>query len=292
VGSPSMLRTFGMKVLRGRDFSEGEFAEPSAIVDTRTARFLFPGADPIGRMIKMGPLSSRAPWLRIVGLTQEQAIWRSMVRNEADRALPGMGAVYVLDTDALAFETRPFEMSWLYIQVRGTGDAQRLPLLVQRQLAPMRSEVRLFNIGRYVDRLGLTRDRARNSFVASLFAVFAVLGLAVALMGVYAVVAQAVAQREREFAVRKALGAGDRDIRRHVFAYGRVPCLLGIALGLLVTWKSVGLLYAFLSSESDVYASGTFGLVSLGFLAMSLLATYVPARRAVRLEPVIALRHE
>jgi predicted permease len=298
VASSSALRTMGLRIHSGRDFSEGEFAQPVAILDQRSAAFLFHGADPVGRLIKFGPLASEAPWIRIIGVAEGERAWRgyfgSLIQDEMKHATPALENVWVLDTPKSSPTPHPWETSWYRVYVRGKPEVNigRLPVLLRQHLSTSQSAIRFVRLSTWDDATGLTAYRQRITFVASLFSVFAFLGLAVALMGVFAVVSQAVAQREREFAVRKALGASDGNIREHVFGYGRVPCLLGVALGLVFAAKSVNLLFAFLASEDDVYSAGTFGLVALGFLGAALVACWFPARRAVKLEPVVALRHE
>lgn len=291
---PSFARVLQLRILKGRDFDDGEFAEPAAILDERTARYLFPGSNPIGRLIKLGTVSSHAPWVRVIGVSENFRDWFGLRTSfEVERFTSGMGRVLVLDAGVVG-RLATVQDAWFQLYVRGKhgAEAGRLPLLVHRRLASMRPKVGLLRIAMFEDERGITRDRQRNGFIASLFGTFAVLALCVAIMGVYAVVAHSVSQREREFAVRKALGAADKDIRLHVLTYGRIPCLLGVAVGLVITARTVALLMAFLRSESDVNDSVLFGAVSLALFLATLAASYVPAQRAVRLEPATALRHD
>ncbi len=288
--SPSMIRTIGGEIVKGRDFSEEEFAEQLAIVDERTSRYLWPGADPIGRMIKLGTSITNAPWVRVIGVVRPRRdSYTARTSHEVEKLTPGMGVVYVLQATDTARVGRGIGMQLL---VRGSRDVHRLPLLLRRSLAELRPAVVTFRIYRYEDAIGIKSLRERRSFVAALFSTFALLALVVAGLGVYAVVSHSVSQRTREFGVRIALGASERDIRRSVLYEGNVLALSGIAVGLVISAKAVWWLMAFLQSEDDVYASGLFGLAALVLFGVTLLASYIPARRAMRINPVEALRND
>jgi ABC-type antimicrobial peptide transport system permease subunit len=134
--------------------------------------------------------------------------------------------------------------------------------------------------------------RERHDFMATLFVIFSSCALALAALGVYSIMAHMVAQRTREFGLRLAIGAGERDIRQMVLKEGNVLTLSGIAVGLLVTYKTAGWVRAFVFSDWDRYDSRVFALVGLVLFAAAWLASYMPARRAMRINPVEALRSE
>ncbi|HEY8175883.1 MAG TPA: FtsX-like permease family protein [Gemmatimonadaceae bacterium] len=288
--SSSYLRTFQLKILKGRDFQEGEFAEPLVIVDDLTARYLWPGADPLGRLIKMGDVHSNAPWLRVIGVVQYKNLWAVFDRaNPEERLAPRLGGLYVLNG---ADSTPVGKGASITLAVRGTTNLSRLVLVLQNTLTDGASGLRPAYVRRMFEILMIDRMREKQNFIAALFVTFALLALAVSALGVYAIVSHSVSQRTREFGVRIALGAGERDIRQSVLQEGNVLALSGIAVGLILAARAVGLLSAFLRSEEDRYDSWLFGIVALALFAVTLLASYVPARRAMRINPVEALRND
>jgi ABC-type antimicrobial peptide transport system permease subunit len=128
--------------------------------------------------------------------------------------------------------------------------------------------------------------------MGSLFTLFASLALGLAALGVYAIIAHMVAQRTREFGVRLAVGAGVNDIRQLVLKEGNVLALAGIAVGLLMTAYSAKWVRAFVFDDYDRYDSRVFAVASLVLFLTAWLASYIPARRAMRINPVEALRND
>jgi putative ABC transport system permease protein len=288
--SSSYLRTFQLKILKGRDFQEGEFAEQLVIVDDVTAQYLWPGANPIGRLIKMGDVRSNAPWLRVIGVVQYKNLWAVFDRvNPEERQAPRLGAIYVLNG---ADSTAIVKGAGITLAVRGTTNIQHLAVVLQNTL---NDEARGLSVGymrRMFEILMIDKLREKQNFIAALFVTFALLALAVAALGVYAIVSHTVSQRTREFGVRMALGAGEREIRRSVLEEGNVLALSGIAVGLILAARAVVLLQGFLRSDEDRYDSWVYGVVALLLFTITLIASYIPARRAMRINPVEALRND
>ena len=285
-------RVAGMMLHRGRLFSEGEFAEPLVIVDDRTARFLWPGEDPIGKRIKLGRDTARVPWLEVIGVVRHFNFWSAFDRaNQEEREAPRMGAVFVLNgTDSVAVGNGRFME--LVVRARRNGDALKLPFQLQAAVRDAGAGVTLPWIQSWLRATRLETQRERNRFVAALFTVFAIIGMSVAALGVYAIVSHSVSQRTREFGVRIALGARASDIRRTVLREGNILALSGIALGLILASRTVGLLGGFLRSDDDRFDSPFFALIALVLLAVALAASWVPARRAMRINPVEALKND
>jgi predicted permease len=288
--SSSYFRTFQQRILKGRDFQEGEFAEPLVIVDDLTARYLWPGANPIGRLIKLGDARSNAPWLRIIGVVEFKNYWAVFnTVNPEERQAPRLGGIYVLNG---ADSTVVGKAAFMQVAVLGTTNLQRLTVVLQNTLNDEASGFRSTFVRRMFEILMIDKLREKHNFVAGLFITFALLALAVAALGVYAIVSHTVSQRTREFGVRIALGAGERDIRRSVLQEGNVLALSGIAVGLILAARAVVLLQAFLRSDDDRYDSGLFAVVAIVLFAVTLVASYIPARRAMRINPVEALRND
>ena len=292
VVSPEYPRVVGMQLHKGRLFREGEFAEPLVIVDDRTARFLWPGQEAVGKRIKLARDTARAPWLEVIGVVRYYNFWSPYDRaNQGERQAPGMGAVLVLNgTDStIVGDGRNVD---LVVAARRPDAMRRLPLQIRDAIVDPGAAVSLFYMRswRQMTRLDILRER--NNFVAALFSVFAGLALCVAALGVYAIVSHSVSQRTREFGVRIALGASTADIRRAVLKEGNILALSGIAIGLILAARTVGWLQAFLRSEDDRYDSPMFAVVALVLFGIALFAAWVPARRAMRINPVEALKND
>jgi putative ABC transport system permease protein len=299
VVSPSYLRTIGATITRGRDFTEGEFAEPLAIIDEQTALYLWPGVNPLGRMIKLGSDERRDPgWIKVVGVMKTPNFTSDIRRaNQDERQAAGLRYLVVLNgADTARLDgTQPTRGRGRGISfyARAKANPHRLPMPLREALhTPASNGVSVWDTRQMVSALAVDVARQRANFVAGLFTVFALLALAVTALGVYAVVSHSVSQRTREIGVRIALGATERDIRQRVLQEGNVLALSGIAIGLILVWKSVPLLNAFLRSVDERYDSWLFGLVALVLFGVTLLASYVPARRAMRINPVEALRND
>lgn len=288
--TPSYVRTLGIGIVRGRDFSEGEFAEPSVIVDELTARYLWPGANPVGRLIKMGDPTSKEGWLRVVGVAEHFNYWAPFTRaDQEERQAPRMGAVYVLnaqDTTTIGKGTM------INVVVKGTSNVHRLPSLIRRDMADPGRGIAVGAAEDVEHRLGLDMLRERQNFVTSVFMTFALLALGVAALGVYAIVSHTVSQRRREFGVRIAVGASSEEIRGSVLREGNLLALLGIAIGLVLASQTVQMLRAFLRSDEDRYDSWLYAIAAAVLLGVMLVASWLPARHAMRINPTEALRND
>lgn len=297
VVSADYLRTLGIPILEGRDFSPGEFAEPQVIVDKTTATYLWPGESPVGRLIKLDSTRVGAPWLTVVGVSEVQPeVWQ-LRGSQRDDPRPKLGRIWVLNAHDTA-RVQAFSQSAsscctaFWVVARTRGDVRRLPAAIRRALQPFAPTVRHLYTAAYEDRSMIRVRRERHDFIAALFGVFAICALGLAALGVYAIVSHTVAQRTREFGVRIAVGATGGQIRELVFRDANLLALIGIAVGLLVTARSGGLLRAFLFSDYDRYDSRIFAVAALMLFAIAWVASWIPARRATRINPVEALRNE
>lgn len=292
VVSPDYPRAVGMTLHRGRLFQEGEFAEPLVIVDDQTARYLWPGQDAVGQRIKLARDTARAPWLEVIGVVRHFNFWRPFDRtDQTERMAARMGAVFVLQGGDTTTVGRGQQVD-VVVTARAGSAVPSLPLRVRDAVLNPGSGTSLPYLQTWLRSTGLDVLRERSNFIAALFAVFALVALGVASLGVYAIVAHSVSQRTREFGVRIALGATMRDVRTSVLREGNILALSGVALGLCVIALTAGWLGAFLRSATDQYDSPLFAVVALVLYGVAILASWIQARRAMRINPVEALRND
>jgi putative ABC transport system permease protein len=289
--TPGYFRAMGLRVTKGRDFIDGAPATPEIIVDQHTASGLWPGVDPIGQMLKMGRMESRLPWARVVGVIPNVNDPQRMIRyNQMTRSSP-VGEIYYLAdrSDSVVAGPKRYNAAFNFI-VRAKSDPERLPVTLRRYLKP-EGVVAVARVQSMEDALGLTRERTRHDFVASVFLTFALMGVGLAALGIYGIVAHSVAERTRELGVLIALGATSRNILHAVLREGNVMALAGVAIGLYFTKNSAGWLHAFIFDE-DEYNAPIFAAVALILFIVAVVSALGPALRATRIDPVESLRSE
>ncbi|HEY3555558.1 MAG TPA: FtsX-like permease family protein, partial [Casimicrobiaceae bacterium] len=289
--TPTYFRTMGIRVLRGRDFLDGASTVPEVIVDQHTADGLFPGVDPIGQEIKLGEYKSDAPWLRIVGVVSETSDYKQVLLYRREIKPSRIGAIYrvVGASDSIRLRS-PGRFGAVQIVARASRDPDRLVVRLRSHL-PSGGIVRFVSVAPMEEAIGIRRERQSHDFVASVFLTFAVLGVGLAALGIFGIVAHSVAERTRELGVRIALGAGARDVLHAVLREGNVMALAGIAVGLYLTKHTAGWLHAFIF-EDDEYNAPIFAAVALVLFAVAFFSALVPALRATRIDPVESLRSE
>jgi len=293
--TPDFFRVMKIPITKGRQFTVGE-TTVGAVVDEPTARYFWPGTNPVGRMIKLDSTGAPGPWIPVIGVAKQVTPWFN--RSDVDKAVErtrGIGHIYVLaGNDTTIVQPRSPKQRYalrIDLLVRTEGDEMQVavdlrPALMDR----VHGYVGVPQPGEATT--GIAYLKARHGFMASLFTLFASLALGLAALGVYAIIAHMVAQRTREFGVRLAVGASARDIRQLVLREGNVLALAGIALGLILTANSAKWVRDFVFDDYDRYDSRVFAVAALTLFATALLASWIPARRAMRIDPVEALRND
>ena len=259
----------------GRFFNESDnlASRRVVIVDERMAREFWPNEDPIGKRIHVVQLKSDDPWQTIVGVV-------GRVKHESLDSNPRI-TFYLPQT-----QTPSREMT---ITLRSGADPRALASAAKKELAAVDSDIPMFAV-RTMSRI-VEESLARPRFLAVLLGFFAVVALALGVIGIYGVMAYLVNQGVREIGIRIALGATQRDILRLVVRQGMVLALAGTGIGLAGALALTRLMQSLLFSVNAADAL-TFSAVPLLLIATALIACYIPARRAARVDPMISLRCE
>jgi putative ABC transport system permease protein len=275
-GSLSVLQ---VPLLRGRAFTDRDRSgsEPVAIVNESFLRAHLGGADPIGRRIRLGQRQNQTPWMTIVGVAGDVK-GQSLYQEMSWTASP---------TVFRPFRQEPSRRAMLTIRlasgIAGTGDA------VQREIAALDGSIPIGEVQTMNARLA--KGLAYPRFRAFLSGGFALSALLLAVVGLYGVLGQFVAQRAREFAVRMAIGASRRHVFLLVARHGGIPVILGLAAGLLASFALARTLASLLYGVGPADPL-TLIIMSTTLLSAAGLAMALPARRAARVDPMVALREE
>jgi len=280
--TPDYFRVMGMPVLRGRAFTEDDRADRprSVIIDETFAQKYFPGKDPIGQQIDDNQSDQKnPPPLTIVGVVPR-------TRNEA----PGEDNVeqYHWPQMTFAADQVPNRSNMLLVRVK-SGNPLALVPAIKRELQGLDPDQAFAGISTMES--NIAKSLGSRRMMTSLLSEFAVIALVLASVGLYGVMALTVTQRTRELGVRLALGAQRADIFRLVLSQGMLLVLAGLTVGLL------GAIGAGRGLQSVLYGVGGFDLPALSFAlfalaAVALIACWLPARRATRVDPIEALRAE
>jgi putative ABC transport system permease protein len=274
--SPGYFRTLHVPLVRGREFSEADSdaAPRVVVVNERFARQYFGDADPIGQRIKPGlaTTETETPWREIVGVVGD-----IKHRTLSEESRP---AYFVPYAQGL--------ISPLYLVVR-TTDATGIAADVRKALARKDPELALYDVKTMEEYVATSVATPR--FQTLLLALFAAVGLALTAIGLYGVMAYGVAQRTREFGIRLALGARPGEVLTLVLRSGLALITAGLIAGVVAGAFATRLLRSALYGV-DPLDPATFAGVAAMLVVVATVASYVPARRATRVDPIAALRSE
>jgi predicted permease len=271
--SPGFLSALGTRLIQGRDFTEqdGESKQDVAVVNETFARRFWSGQSALGK--RFSHAGSAGPWIEVVGVIQD-------------------GKYFSLNEEATPFvytNMRPWIGGSLTMVVRTASEPQSAMAAIRREFQQLDATLPLYNVKTMVEHMAIPLFPARVA--ATLLGGFGLLALALAAIGIFGVMAYAVTQRTREIGIRMALGAQAGGIFKLVVGQGLKLTALGMGIGLACAFAGTrlmsGLLYGV--SALDVV---TFAGVSLLLALVALLACYIPARRAMKVDPMVALRCE
>jgi putative ABC transport system permease protein len=285
--SPDYFRVMGIPLLRGEFFDARDAGDPTTreglanfagvvVINQSLARRFWPDEDPVGKRLRPGrPDDPNIPWCVVKGVVADsnQGSFDAQVKPEAYFA---MG-----------------QLAWRYrrmnLAIRTEGDPMRLVNQIQKEIWSVDKDQAVYQVQTMEQMIGASIGTRR--FAMLLLLLFAGLAVTLAAIGIYGVMSYAVTERTHEIGVRMALGAGARDVLRLILRQGMRPALLGVGLGLAgafaLTRLMAGLLFGV--SATDPL---TFAAITLLLTAVAILACWIPARRAAKVDPMVALRDE
>src|SRR6476660_844015 len=277
--TPEYFKVLQASLVRGRYFTEDEDAgkQPVAIVDESTARTYWPDRDPIGRRLSMASFrksDTATPWCTVVGV----------IKDIKSDGLDQSGAPHIYRP--MYQFPGPRSLS-LGLTVRTSLSATSLEPLIRREIQTVDPNLPIFNV-RSMNEV-IDGSLALRRFSAELVGVFAVAALLLASVGIYGLLAYMVGQRAQEIGVRMALGAQRNDILKLVLTQGALLAGVGVCVGLILAAVAApmiaALLYGIRAHDPIVFLA-----VPLVLLGVSFAASYIPARRAAKISPIVALR--
>ena len=274
--SPGYLEAMAIPLRRGRSLNAHDTANtpPVVLISESLASNKFQNHDPIGQRLRLG--SNDGPWSTIVGVVGD-AKQTSLTAIQAN-------AVYMTTDQWRLFVDRAL---WLVVRVR--GDSAELAPAIRQAIWSVDKDQPIVRVAT-MDQL-LAASAAERLFALSLFEAFGFVSLVLVAIGLYGVLSASVTERTREIGVRLALGAQKRDVLYLILRHGLTLTLTGVGVGLIASWAVTRLLTKLLYGVSATDPA-VFGGVALLLIVVALLACYVPARKAMKVDPLVILRYE
>jgi putative ABC transport system permease protein len=269
--SPDYFRAMELRVIKGRAFTDldNEKSPLVVVISETMARRYFPNDEPLGKRIGRGP----DRWREIVGVVRD-------VKH------------FGLDADTpptMYFPMRQVPARAMNLIARTAGDPLSLAPSLRAQVWAGDHNLAIANLGTMKDLVSASVVQQR--FILLLLGCFAALALLLATVGIYGVMSYAVTQRTHEIGIRMALGARMTDVLKLIVRNGIVLTLIGVAIGLTLAFALTRLMTSLLFGVTPTDAL-TFAMVSAGLVLVALVACYIPARRATKVDPLVALRYE
>ncbi len=273
--TPDYLKAIGIPILQGRDFTETDTREglKVTIIDERLAREYWPGQSPLGKRIRFGPPESNEPWHTIVGVVGN-------VKNES---------LSVTQSKSVYIPHAQTSIGGMGLAVRAAAGSESLAAAIRNKVKEIDPNIPLAQVRTMTE--VVARSVWQPRLYSILFGVFAGVALLLASVGIYGVMAYSVAQRTHEIGIRLALGAQRGNVLRLVVVQGMMLACIGILTGLIGALALTRMMESMLFEVSTADPM-TFGSVATLLVIIALLACFIPARRATKVDPIVALRFE
>ncbi len=274
--TPGWFNAMGIPLVRGRfiERSDDEKAQRVLVVNEAFVKTYFPNGDAIGKRLRLGKLTADFPWGTIVGVVGDV---RGFALEEPPLPTMYWPVAQVRATPSLA------------IVVRTENDPAALASAVRAAIGEIDPTQPIYEMQTLEQLVAKSLDQRR--FTLTLMVLFGVIALVLSSIGIYGVMAFAVTRRTQEIGIRMALGASAIDVLKMVVGSGMFLALIGVAVGLIGAFALTRLMASLLFGVSPTDLV-TFGLVTAVLLMVALLACYIPARRATKVDPLVALRYE
>lgn len=272
--APNFFKTLQIPFVRGRDFNDGDKkdAEKVVIINEAMANKFWSGKEAVGKKLRIFDTD-----VTIVGVTKD-----AKYINLRDNPEPLMVA-------PLAQQIENGGLNTMTLIARTKSNPNEMLGTIENEVAQLDKSISVFNIKTLNE--NVTRRVAIQRFASTLLSLFSLLAVTLAVIGIYGVIAYTVSQRTYEIGIRMALGAQRGNILKLFLFRGSVPVFIGIAAGIVVAFMLTKLIASLLFDVSAT-DSLTFATAALLLLVVSLIACYLPARRATKINPINALRHE
>jgi putative ABC transport system permease protein len=276
--SPGYFQTLGMHQTQGREFTDADRpgSTPVAVINETMAKVLWPGENPLGKRIADGGGKDSSSWLEVVGVVND-------VHPTVDLVRPPDTPFQVY----LPFAQKPAH--YICVAVQSTAPDATVAAALRAAVQQLDSDEPVYAI--VSARESMEQITHGLTMVGKMLGVFSLVGLALSAVGIYGVIANLVAQRTSEIGIRMALGAQARDVLWLVLGQGLRLSVAGTAIGLACAWALVRLLHAVLPSIPGGDPAALACMVAL-LSCVALFACWLPARRATKVDPIIALRSE
>ena len=273
--TPGYFQTLGIKLTRGRGFTEHDKADTAgvAIIDETMARKYWPNEDPIGRRITFEGGRKNPLWREVVGI----------VGHVKSKTLDGESRPQYY----IPFDQRP--ESSMFLAVRTENGAASLAPAVRGLISSLDKDLPVYRVTTMEELVA--GSMAQRRFSMLLLGTFALIALLLAAVGLYGVIAYSVTQRTHEIGLRMALGAQPGDVFKMVLGQGMMLALIGVAVGLAGAFVLTRLMQSMLFGIEPTDPA-TFASIAVLLTCVALVACYIPARRATKVDPVVSLRYE
>jgi len=273
---PGYFSTMGIKIVQGRDFNEQDKSDSlqAVVISEKTAGHYWPGENAIGKRLKPGLTTSEGPWREVIGIVKDT--------RQNDFVAPPKMQMYFVHSQINSFAPNA-------LVVRTSIDPLSLATSVRNAVWAIDKDQPVSNI-RSMEEI-VSRAVARQRFSTMLLGIFAALALVLAAVGIYGVMSYSVAQRTREIGIRMALGAQRSDVLKMAVGQGLKLVLIGVAIGLASAFALTRVMASLLFGVSATDPV-TFIAISLVLISVAALASFVPALRAARIDPMVALRYQ